>query len=161
MAAEEKVFTIFLDIDGVLNRRIDWDRPYTLNEKCVASFGAFCQRLGRVRIILTSSWRGGFLSRGNRNNSLPIRELESLLGAFEVTIAGKVSDREKGRTAQILDFLDLHPKVSQEYSFILDDNPEEFVPGPPLDAYCTSDKKGFTDKDAEEILGDLKKQKKI
>ena len=156
-----RIFTIFLDIDGVLNRRIDWDRPYTLNDRCISAFGRFCQRLGAVRIILTSSWRGGFLSRQNKRNSLPIRELEEKLAVYGITVIGKVSGNNVGRTQQILDFLEQHPQISPDFSFILDDNPEESDPGPPLDAYCTMDKKGFTDRDGEDIIRDLRRQKKL
>ena len=55
---------IFLDIDGVLNCKADWNKPYTINNKCLDNFVKLCKDLskkyGVVKIVLTSSWKEGF-----------------------------------------------------------------------------------------------------
>ena len=47
---------IFLDIDGVLNCKADWNKPYTINNKCLDNFIGLCKALskkyGIVKIVL-------------------------------------------------------------------------------------------------------------
>ena len=49
-------YTLFLDIDGVLNQL----QPWKIDSNCVYQLKQICDNLGDVNIILTSSWRKGF-----------------------------------------------------------------------------------------------------
>ena len=58
---------IFLDVDGVLNRKSDWVRPFSLNSSCVQMFVKLVRKLEKreaVEIVLSSSWRAG-LAKGS------------------------------------------------------------------------------------------------
>lgn len=56
---------IFLDIDGVLNRKSDWPNKFTFNETCFNNFVKLLMDLREqynclLKIILTSTWRTGY-----------------------------------------------------------------------------------------------------
>ena len=116
---------IFLDIDGVLNRKTDWKHPYTLNEECVNNFAVAMEGFD-VKIILTSSWRKGFISRRNPNNLPQIKALENLLSERGLTITGTVSRADMPRMDAVQDFLNVHPG---DY-LILDDDLSEYSKRP-------------------------------
>ena len=89
---------IFLDIDGVLNKKEDWKHPFTLNKKNMDVFNMFLKRINNPRIILISSWRKGFVSPGNQNNAPYIKELEDRIryGRVIGKISDTITDRQKG-----------------------------------------------------------------
>ena len=48
---------IFLDIDGVLNKKAEWRRPYALNSECIKCFCEFVNVLSQkyiVKVILNN-----------------------------------------------------------------------------------------------------------
>lgn len=62
----KKSLWIFLDVDGVLNRRNNWAKPFTLNPQNISVFRELLSILGtsyKYSIILTSSWRKGWCPR--------------------------------------------------------------------------------------------------
>ena len=91
------VRVIFLDIDGVLNRRADWNRLYSLNDACIRSFLAFAKKR-HASVVLTSSWRNGFDVKVPENSSEPVRRLLKKLEAGGVCVTdcsrGFVNDRK-------------------------------------------------------------------
>ena len=113
---------IFLDIDGVLNRKSDWKRPYSLNKESVKRFCSFAKEK-QAKIILTSSWRTGFVSSHHPKNTPQIQELEKLLDEGGVRIIGKTPVLHKKRDVEIQEFLKNHP--TEDY-IILDDDRNEF-----------------------------------
>ena len=58
-----KEYIVFLDIDGVLNTKESWLRPFSLVDECIKNFCAFVKR-DKIspKIILTSSWKTGWSS---------------------------------------------------------------------------------------------------
>ena len=56
---------IFLDVDGVLNKESDWNRPFTLNSSCVNNFILLLKDIKDAKIILSSSWRNGIARDGS------------------------------------------------------------------------------------------------
>lgn len=63
---------IFLDIDGVLNKKSDWTNKFTFNETCLNNFVKLLTDLKEqynclLKIILTSTWRTGY-QEGNEKN---------------------------------------------------------------------------------------------
>jgi len=55
----------FLDIDGVLNTKGDWSRPFTVNPACMANFAEVLRADDDPHIILSSSWRQGLSNKGD------------------------------------------------------------------------------------------------
>ena len=63
-------FYIFLDIDGVLNNKADWSRPYTFNKYNLNTFDNLLKvlnkQLGRnIHIILISSWKNSISKKNS------------------------------------------------------------------------------------------------
>lgn len=140
---------IFLDIDGVLNRREDWRIPYSLNEECIDNFARAMKGFD-IRIILTSSWRKGFVSRGNQNNLPQIRALEKKLYERGLYIAGIVDKANPSRMGAIHDFLKAHPG---EY-IILDDDLSEYT-SRPKNLYLVDCTTGISKKDVSKIRKEI------
>lgn len=113
---------IFLDIDEVLNRKKEWKHPYTLNEENVRHFCEFAKK-SKGKIILTSSWRSGFISSHHPKNTPQIKRLEELLDKYGTRILGKTPVLHKKRDVEIREFLKKHPE--EEY-IIIDDDKNEF-----------------------------------
>lgn len=67
-----------LDVDGVLNKKSQWNRSGTLDKICLDNFVLAFSGIN-VKTILISSWRYEFVSRGNPNNSPQIKNLEKQL----------------------------------------------------------------------------------
>lgn len=116
---------IFLDIDGVLNRKEQWKIPYSLDKNCIKNFCAYAKRKN-AKIVLTSSWRTGFISTKHEENLPQIKRLEKLLAEHGCEIADKTPIL-KGRTRdkEIERYLYFHPDDYQ----IIDDDPDEFSEG--------------------------------
>lgn len=140
---------VFLDVDGVLNRKEDWKIPYALNDECIDNF-AQAMKGFNVRIILTSSWRKGFVSRGNQNNLPQIRNLERKLAERGLSITGTVDKSNPSRLGAIQDFLKAHPG---EY-IILDDDLSEYS-SKPKKLYLIDCRTGITKKDVANIRKEM------
>ena len=138
---------IFLDIDGVLNMQADWARNGSLNQKNIEAFARFANQVPGSRIILTSSWRKGFVSRNNKANSPQIQALEKALSKYGLSVLGKTDDKEPNRLEAIEQFLAAHPG---EY-IILDDDISEY--GKPVkNLFLIDCKRGFTEADSKKCL---------
>lgn len=111
---------IFLDIDGVLNTKNDWNRLFSLRKENVDKL---CNDYPGSKVILISSWKNGYISRNNKSNSEPIKHLETML-SNNVSIIGKTdSSNNKTRNTQIEEYIKLHPVIT-DYIIIDDDKSE-------------------------------------
>ncbi len=119
--------TIFLDIDGVLNRQSQWKTLYTINEECVKEFANLCNKLpNKPDIVLTSSWRHGFTSTLNPQNASYIKNLENMLKKYGITISDKTPDlRGRTRDKEIQRYLYFHQQVTKY--IIIDDDKNEYA----------------------------------
>ena len=112
---------IFLDIDGVLNTEADWGRLYCLKKEHIDKL---CDDYPNSKIILISSWKNGFISRNNKNNSEPIKRLESML-SNNVSIIGKTElSNDISRNIQIDEYIKVHPSITQYV--VIDDDTSEY-----------------------------------
>lgn len=142
---------IFLDIDGVLNKKEQWNKMYSLDKECIKNFCTFISKLNQkeVYIVLTSSWRNVFLSTSNNNNTPQIKQLETMLEEFGLHINAKTSIiKEEKRDKEIEKFLLLHP--TGQY-IIIDDDRSEFG-HITKNNYFTNAVNGFTKKDIKGCL---------
>lgn len=143
---------VFLDIDGVLNRKRDWQRPYTLNEECMNHFAESMEGFD-VKIILISSWRKGFVSRENPNNLPQIKVLEKMLSERGLSITGTVDRTNTSRLDAIQDFLNAHPG---DY-LILDDDLSEYSSRPQR-LYLIDCTTGINKRDVGKIRKEMAKE---
>lgn len=143
---------VFLDIDGVLNKKEQWNRMHYLDKECIKNFCDFVNKISRedVYIILTSSWRRGFITTNNKNNSPQIRQLEQMLGEYGVTIRSKTPlNRGAKRDKEIEKYLEF---VGDEVKYIIiDDDRMEFDKIRELN-YFTNAIYGFTRADIKGCL---------
>jgi hypothetical protein len=146
---------IFLDIDGVLNRRENWDHPYSLNKKNIANLAALVEALPGAQIILTSSWRTGWTE--NILHCTPqVQILRGLLAEHGLSIAGKTGKAPDGdRLREIRHFLDRNP--AGEY-LILDDDAGEYS-RTPEHLYLVDPVQGLTSEDVKKIRKMLGEEK--
>ena len=116
---------IFLDIDGVLNKRSQWKRMYSLDEGCIEAFARYANALeGPCRIVLSSSWKNGWDPAGN--HSEPIARLVSMLNRHGLTISGRTEDAEDGdRSMEIKRFIRSR-KLESLRCIVIDDDPSLF-----------------------------------
>lgn len=108
---------VLLDIDGVLNKKSEWKVPYTLNQNCLDNLQKALSKAD-PHIVLISSWRKGFVSSENTENTPQIKRLEKELSKRGLRIDEKAPDRFDNR-----DYL---AKRYGENTLIMDDDPTEY-----------------------------------
>lgn len=148
------MLTIFLDIDGVLNKSSELTQMYSLNDDCIKEFASFCKSVNG-KIVLSSSWREGFISTHNTSNTPQIKELEARLDSYGLIIADKTPKlRGRKRDDEIKRYLYFN---DVKRYIIIDDDEDEYREL--CDAnYFVNSSYGFTYDDAKRIR---KKWKKI
>lgn len=143
---------IFLDIDGVLNTKSQWTTMYSLNTECIKHFAEFCKKIDGT-IILTSTWRHGFVATNSPENAPQIKRLEELLKAYDLSIADKTPVlKGRSRDKEIERYLYFHPSSSY---VILDDDKNEFAVIS-KNNYFTNAATGFTKQDIKMCIKQLK-----
>lgn len=126
----KNTFYIFLDVDGVLNTKTQWKRMYQLDRRCIERFGAFAKSLGDCRVVLSSTWRGGFSEDGN--HAQHVRELISELSKFDIKIEGTTEIAPQGdRAKEISTYIAKH-KISPKMCIVIDDDREIFLSKLPI-----------------------------
>lgn len=139
---------IFLDIDGVLNTESDWKVPYTLNQNCLDEFADTFKNI-KSKIILISSWRAGFISKNNHQNTKQIQKLENELNKRGLEVSGRISVNFPNRDLAVQKYRkDLSERG--ETLIVIDDDIREYSQKYP-ELYLTNYKTGFTARDRKEI----------
>lgn len=145
---------VFLDVDGVLNKKKEWVIPYTLNKDCLDNFASCFSKIN-ARIILTTSWRKGFVSPGNPKNTPQISKLERELVLRGLRVSGTTSHSESDRSKAVREILERHPDTY----LIIDDDISEFSDRGMPGLYLVNNKTGFTKSDMKAIQKILSKEK--
>lgn len=150
---------IFLDIDGVLNNKSDWNKPYMINQKCLNNFVDLCRSLskkyGIIRIVLTSSWKEGFDKTGN--NSPQITNLMEKLNIYGFVISDKTLSAS-GKSRQ--DEIEYYIRKNGITDYIVLDDDESLYGDTSRVNICFTDYlKGLTDKDNKKILKMIKRRR--
>ena len=116
---------IFLDVDGVLNKKSDWVKPFSLNPKCVRNFIELVNRIPNAKIVLSSTWRNGIARDGSR--AAHIEDLMVLISAAGITTIDRTAEAPDGSRSREIDYY-LRRHESDTY-IILDDDPSLFQEG--------------------------------
>lgn len=143
---------IFLDIDGVLNKSSQWKRMYSLDEDCVRSFCSFVTQVNG-QIILTSSWRSGFVDTLSKENTPQIKTLENMLLVHGIKIMDKtpyLPGRKRDKEIERFLYLKESDAMHEDYIIIDDDKGEFGVMG--KKNYFTDPAKGFCKWDVKQCL---------
>ena len=120
---------------------------YSLNDDCIREFADFCISVNG-RIVLSSSWRAGFIGTHDASNSPQIKELEARLANYGLVISDKTPKlRGRKRDDEINRYVYLND--IKRY-IIIDDDINEY--GKLCDAnYFVDSSYGFTYNDAKRI----------
>ena len=122
MKEKHSNFVIFLDIDGVLNRRRtvqSTPKRYTgIDDARVAILAKAIKKYGGGDIVLSSNWKD------LREDDEDYLYLVSKLAKEGLSISGKTQDEMRRRGAGIWEYLQAHPEI-EEY-VILDDYTFDF-----------------------------------
>ncbi len=138
---------LFLDIDGVLNRKESWKTPFQLDDECISKFcSCISTSKQEVKIILTSSWKTGYSSIPEYETD-QLRELRKKLGVFGVAIYGRTKDLSN-RMAEIDDYLSNH---ETDLYAIVDDDINEYSPEYSKKVTLVNSDNGFTKRDCKRI----------
>ncbi|WP_085023582.1 HAD domain-containing protein [Anaerovibrio sp. JC8] len=152
------MFYIFLDIDGVLNKEVDWKRPFTLNKKCVNNFLSlldyYKKKKNSAAVVLTSSWKTGFSHEGNHASY--VRELLEVLRSHGVEIAGTTSDECGANRGKAVELYIALREIGEADYVVLDDDRSLF-PTSRLNIYYTDSRTGLTSDDVAGLTGDDKR----
>lgn len=143
---------IFLDIDGVLNKSSQWKRMYSLDKECIESFCQFALKT-KGEIIITSSWRSGFVGTMSEDNTPQIKRLEELLGEHGVTIKDKTPIlKGRKRDAEIERYLYLNSASGECANYIIIDDDRNEYGNVSVRNYFTDAVCGFTKRDVKGCL---------
>ena len=142
---------IFLDIDGVLNKEIEWKKMFSLNNECIEAFSDFVKSIKdeNCRIILSSSWRTGYSNVGN--NAPYIIELQKRLSDYGLQISGKTPVLDNGtREDEVKQYIERYNIKENDY-LIIDDDASLYT-NKCKKLYLVNSKTGFTKKDMKKIM---------
>lgn len=146
----DKIVYIFLDIDGVLNKKADWKNKFTFNYACLNNFDKLINWLYNrkkydCKIILTSTWRIGF----KENNITIFSPLIRLLEKYSLQINGITPiTADKSRQQEISYYIRRNNVLNY---IILDDDKSLFDEFSDKRLYFTNCNIGFTEKDVKAI----------
>lgn len=158
MSGDRANMYIFLDIDGVLNTKEDWEkRLYSLNIRCVDVFCDLLKNMDNPKIVISSTWRNGLARDGS--TATHIEELLKALNRVGITSVDKTSVSPNGVRSEEIDYY-LRRHDEDEY-LILDDDKElfKFAEKTPY-LYLVDPLKGITNNDVKCILKQVKKKHK-
>lgn len=130
----------FFDIDGVLNTSSTWNRQYTLRKDLLANLCSFVKERN-LDLIMTSSWRTGFIAPMDKDNLPHIKHLEKILAEYGTSIKGKTPIfKGRARDLEISRYLAYHP---YDKVIVIDDDRSEYASLDNLTILFTDREKGF------------------
>ncbi len=147
---------IFLDVDGVLNCKADWNNKFFLRESCLSAFGECVRRLERqydVRVVLSSTWRAGKSVTGD-TDAVQYQNLCEKLLLYGVKIHATTPVSDKGRQAEIEYYI---KRNNVENYIVIDDDPELFSDLSHLNFFQPNYRTGLTEKDVKTIIIQIQK----
>ena len=148
-------FTIFFDVDGVLNKESEWSHRTALNKDCLDAFQELFTLLRKkgyqkVEAVIISTWRGGRSGKGESGSDAPqYQALERELSKRGIEIAGATPITEKGRQAEVEYYI---RRNEVEDYVILDDDRSLFEAPERLELYSPDYRTGLTRQDAKAIV---------
>ena len=116
---------IFLDVDGVLNKKSDWTRPFVLNPECVKNFVELINQISNAKIVLSSTWRNGIARDGSR--AAHVEDLMNALSSAGINTIDRTANAPDGSRSKEIDYY-LRRHESDTF-IILDDDPNLFDDG--------------------------------
>lgn len=142
--------TLFLDIDGVLNKTQDWKKGFVINSKCLVALCSLLERMSKrynsVDVVMSSTWREGL------SDIIEDTVLRAILQIPRVRIAGTTPRGGPDRQAQIEYYI---RRNNVEEYMILDDDPSLFPDISRVNIFLTDCNQGLTEENVNQILKEL------
>lgn len=142
--------TIFFDVDGVLNCEADWQRPFTINKRCVRAFAHIVEKLQKrelVQLVIISTWRAGI---GKEDDSPQMKNLKDCLAEYSLTIVGSTPD-SAGKTRE--EEIKYYIRRNNVKRYLILDDDESLYDGPKkIPLYIVNYKTGLTEADVKPVL---------
>ncbi len=144
----EEVY-LFLDIDGVLNRRSDWDKKFYMNPECLQAFDELINKLHKkydLRIILSSTWR---FAMSNDESDSVLLPLNTVLHKYNLGIYGSTVKSNKTRQEEIEYYI---RRNGVNKYVILDDDASLFPDRSRINIYLTDYKTGLSSREVRAVI---------
>ena len=144
----EEVY-LFLDIDGVLNRRSDWDKKFYMNPECLQAFDELINKLHKkydLRIILSSTWR---FAMSNDESDSVLLPLNTVLHKYHLGIYGSTVKSNKTRQEEIEYYI---RRNGVNKYVILDDDASLFPDRSRINIYLTDYKTGLSSREVRAVI---------
>lgn len=143
---------IFFDIDGVLNKETDWNKPFPINKNNIEIFTELITSLKDiytyVRLVISSSWRAGY-SKNNENDTPQIEELKSVFQRKGYDIYAATPLSNKGRQREIEYYI---KRNNVNHYVVIDDEPSLYYDISLLHFCKVDSKTGISLDDVKKIL---------
>lgn len=141
---------IFLDVDGVLNRKQDWVCKYTVYEPCIKALAEIAKKIGCTEIVLSSTWRA---CAGEKEPNFYVN-LKCKLWKYGLAIVGTTPVSKHTREEEILYYT---KRYECGKYLILDDDSSLFTLGVDIPLYVCNYKTGLTHTDINKAYRTWKK----
>lgn len=140
---------IFLDVDGVLNKKSDLTRPFSLNPECVKNFIELICQIPSAKIVLSLTWRNGIARDGSKASH--VEALMNVLSSAGINTIDRTANAPAGSRSKEIDYY-LRRHEPDSY-IILDDDSKLFDEGVKTkNRYMINNECGFQKNDIIKIL---------
>lgn len=146
---------IFLDVDGVLNN--DCTTTTTSDGWCFVD-DYLVKRLARLvhktqaKVILSSSWRDGWIAVKHKNNEPFFKELWSKLFSYGIELYDRTGRWRKSRGEEIQHYLN---NCSNVTNYVILDDVSNFLPNQQSHTILTNPAIGLTEEDVNNAIAIL------
>ena len=148
--------TVFLDVDGVLNKQSDWSTAFTLNEECISAFSKLWQELSKYyipKLVLISTWRSG---KGREQNTESYDYLVGTLKGIGIKISDTTPLTNKGRQNEV----EYYIRRNRVGNYVILDDDESLYDQPEkLCIYYPEYTTGLEESDVKKIVNVIMKRK--
>ena len=145
----KKTLYVFLDVDGVLNKKSDWVNKFYIRDDCVQVLSDLFESINNQWIpyvILCSTWRAG---AGVNNEAPQYTALKESLIQYGIRIYDTTPLSNKGRQAEIEYYI---RRNNVDDYIVIDDDPSLFEFPDRIKLYTPDYKTGLIDSDIKKIV---------
>ena len=145
----KKSIYVFLDVDGVLNKKSDWVNKFYIRDDCVQVLSDLLESINNQWIpyvVLCSTWRAG---AGVNNEAPQYTTLKNSLKQYGIQIYDTTPLSNKGRQAEIEYYI---RRNNVDDYIVIDDDPSLFEFPDRIKLYTPDYKTGLIDSDIKKIV---------
>ena len=146
-------FYIFFDVDGVLNKKSDWQKKYAIDINCIKILKDmvkyYNKKYANVYLVICSTWRFGVSNDGKELDTEQVKALKRMLLTEGLSIYDKTPKSNKSRQEEI----EYYIRRNDITDYIIIDDDKSLFPNPEkINLYCPDYTKGLTKEDYKKIV---------